>query len=384
MREIGNTLRFPLARGLRFLLLGIIACIPYCAISQDGSQQLNVRFVEHKEDVNDADVKLNDLFKDSLLTETGLDRIFTSVAISTSSYDSSPASFGSRTIASFSPATYVAHQSELRKMNRKLIPILITKKRGDSQPYYNSICITSSRSEIRDLKLDWARVDTVYFVNRLSTSGYVVPLRELKTKQLIDYPAPCALVAKGKVFQIQGSHGHVVQAVQSSKSSIGFVWTYEKYGQKVQSEIRELGRFGTIPQDVICISEDLAPYQQDIIDWFERSLADSSSQRFKLFERSGREITGVLPFDEDRFRSAYADLESFVLEVEQATEQNCRGWFDVAKDWKIWPILGFIATIIATSYYLWAMLRNVGNLRSKQPQKVKSAKESGKNPDRDA
>lgn len=197
---------------LFFLLFGLFLGNMSTAAAQSGKKCLYVRLVSH-EGIGNQDDNLNNLLQ-KIIQETPLKEDYREVHIRHSGYDDDINHLTEDAIVSFSPTKYVLTKDSLRE---GIIPILVVEKERGVDGFYKTRFITSLHSNIQDIKKDFDKINTFYFVNQRSTSGYVYALKELQKLGLLEDPCFCELQKKGIQVYFTNEHKFVQEAVAKKR-----------------------------------------------------------------------------------------------------------------------------------------------------------------------
>lgn len=282
----------------------LILCILFGSFAYGQTNNLKFILVTH-EDVTQNDILLKAI--NNFITEIKKSTPnfnYSSISYKPIDFMNSPNLVGESTIGSMKAANFIQCN---KKLQQKLIPILIVKKNNQELPYYNSYFIINKNSNIKSLNSP--EIKKLYYVDEQSGSGYFIPIHSLWEAGVISQPSlKSAKEQFGETNVIKaGSHPDVIQDVSNDKAynSVGLCGE----APASTSNATVLLRCSLIPQDVIFVSQDLKQFIPQIKDWFKKQTEDG------VFKNTSTRITGVEDFGLE-YEAAYIHLEKIIDRVE--------------------------------------------------------------------
>lgn len=223
-----------------------------------GAKILTISYVTFDRDSHESGIKefFNLLFNCLRQEDTLFASSYSEWTFSGVKYTHPPPNTLHDTIAILTPLKYAEFKDYYPK---QLHPILIARKGSMRLPYYSAVAVASGDSSITSLMSP--AIQNVYMLEDGSLSGNAAPLTLFWQMRMINRPTMSELEKLPWKITRVNSHDKVLQAVARNSSSIGFTWTRSDLDDWY---VKTVVRYGCYPQDVVCISEELQPFQSTI------------------------------------------------------------------------------------------------------------------------
>jgi ABC-type phosphate/phosphonate transport system substrate-binding protein len=209
-------------------------------------------------------------------------------------------------IAVLSPGVYIDCQDTLHSRGKTLKPILVARKEGQKDEYAAAFVI-GAKSKAKYLEAK--EIKTLVLGPRRSASGYIAPLHRLWEMGLISRPTVEAVLERGWKVTDAANSLDALELIRRDTTVLGSL-AEGTAGRAIDGDraIRILARYYVIPQDVIVLSPDLAPFAPELTDailslWVGQT-PDSTAL---VILNSSMGFTGVVPFSFTHMNE-YADL----------------------------------------------------------------------------
>lgn len=291
---------------MKYLLLALL-CSFECAFAQNNV--LHVGVMGHSGNNLDAKKAITQFFQQMIgeIKRMTPDFPYDKAEYLDISYSTSSDDIGEDAIVTLTPLKYVLfqHQNSL-----SLIPLFVTKKRGEHTAYYPSIFIANKESSINSIADQG--IKRIYLIKN-SASGYLAPLNKLFEANIISEPTEIGVRKHGWEPVLCNSHSHLMNAILRDKDAIGATWNVDGWDNGSKLKTRILLRFDCFPQDPLVISANLKKYQGQIARWFSNAFNSDTLTRQNYFAAAN--ITGMEPYTqeyENGFQDMYAKYNKMI------------------------------------------------------------------------
>jgi hypothetical protein len=192
-----------------------------------------------------------------------------------------------------------------------LIPRFIVYKRSWQTPYYYSYFIGRKLPSRFNSFNDFKDIKRIYLQSN-SMSGYYAPLYKFWEMGFIKNPSVKSLKDElNKEVMVFSNADSVINAVSKDEYAIGA--TGEEIFSNLNVEIKLVNM--VLPQDVICISKNLAPYEFKIDTLISKLLLDSI-----LINKHHFYITHITPFSQTNLNSY--NFNEYIIKIVNATKET--------------------------------------------------------------
>jgi len=349
----------------------ILVILILIATSQARTQTLFFRYVKHDSQI-EGNVKLQQKI-DSLfifLKSHYQDFPFNEIRIGEINYNT-PASLVSKgNIFTVKPTVFIRFQKVL---GDNLVPIFITNKEERKYPYYNSFIIANKAYSIDSLSSP--KIQKLYYPNKNSTSGFIAPLHKLWELNIISNPSLKSIrdELNWQIEETQVNEEVYYGVSTSDEISIGFTGVEPKKDSKCEV----LLRFSLLPQDLLVISSDLKPYENEIKKFIKENFLKTG-----VFAESSARITDLVEIKQEHLIS-YQALAMMVNRIDRTKEKKSwslefagykknlklKDWVDVFKNTDsflkyVVSILGSLSSILGIVFIFRRRKKTMPNSKS--------------------
>jgi hypothetical protein len=267
---------------------------------------------------NKYDDRLKDIFNGLLnfLKNNSSKFDFTEIECFKFSYNDEPYILSKNCIASLTPSKYIICKED---PENEITAILAIKKVHQKIPYFPAFFIANKDSEITSINSD--KIKRIYLVSEGSTSGYIAPLNKLWEQKIINSPNEKSIKEiNWKLIKV-GNQKDVEAEIRRDKEAIGATGQFFHQDDPDECMVKPILRYYLLPQDVIIISNNLLPYKDLIISWFENLFrTDNKGKSFNkeglVVSKSSTKITGVYRIDTE-FENALNDLKIMINRIKE-------------------------------------------------------------------